>query len=163
MDARTASETAVARNPVTVERTSDREIVVTRVFNSPARLVFEAWTTPELFQQWWVPKSLGMTLRSLEMDARTGGSYRLDFGDGADFFGTYLEVTPHTRIVWTNDDGGGDSSVTTVSFEERGNTTLLVMREVWPSAEALEAGAGAEQATHETFGQLDELLAQMQV
>ena len=104
-----------------------------------------------------------MTLHSLEMDARTGGSYHLDFGDGADFFGTYLEVTPDTRIVWTNDEGGGSSSVTTVSFEERGDTTLLVMSEVWPSAEALEAGAGAEQATHETFGQLDELLAQMQV
>lgn len=84
---------------MTVQRTSDREITVTRVFDAPARLVFQAWTTPELFQQWWLPKSLGMTLRSLEMDARTGGTYHLDFGDGAEFFGTYLEVTPTTRIV----------------------------------------------------------------
>lgn len=163
MDATTASQPAVARNPVTVQRTSDREITVTRIFNAPARLVFEAWTTPELFQQWWVPKSLGMTLRSLEMDARTGGRYHLDFGDGADFFGTYLEVTPNTRIVWTNDEGDGANSVTTVSFEDRGDTTLLVMSEAWPTADAREAGAGAEQATHETFGQLDELLAQMRV
>ena len=103
-----------------------------------------------------------MTLRSLEMDARTGGTYHLDFGDGAEFFGTYLEVTPTTRIVWTNDEGGEASSVTTVSFEDRGDATLLVMSEVWPTPEGLEAGAGAEQATHETFGQLDELLAQMQ-
>ena len=162
MDATTASEPVAARNPVTVQRTSDREITVTRVFDAPARLVFQAWTTPELFQQWWLPKSLGMTLRSLEMDARTGGTYHLDFGDGAEFFGTYLEVTPTTRIVWTNDEGGEASSVTTVSFEDRGDATLLVMSEVWPTPEGLEAGAGAEQATHETFGQLDELLAQMQ-
>jgi uncharacterized protein YndB with AHSA1/START domain len=145
-----------------VERTSDREITVTRRFDAPAHLVFEAWTTPELFRQWWLPRSMGMTLRGLEMDARTGGSYHLDFGEGADFYGTYLEVTPHSRIVWTNDEDGENSSVTTVSFEDQGGTTLLVMREVYPSPEALEAGAGAEQATHETFGQLDDLLAQAQ-
>jgi uncharacterized protein YndB with AHSA1/START domain len=145
---------------VTVEQISDREIVVRRTFDAPAHLVFEAWTTPELFGQWWLPRSAGMTLQSLEMDARTGGSYRLDFGGGAEFFGTYVEVTPHSRIVWTNDEGGGSSSVTTVSFEQQGDKTLLVMSEVYPSKAALEEGAGAEQATHETFGQLDDLLAQ---
>jgi uncharacterized protein YndB with AHSA1/START domain len=163
MDARTSSEPAVKRNPVTVERTSDRELVVTRTFNGPARLVFDAWTKPELFQKWWVPKSMGMTLRSLEMDARTGGSYRLDFGDGMEFFGRYLEVTPHSRIVWTNEEGGEDCSVTTVTFDETGDTTRLVMTEVYPSKEALDAaGTGAADATHETFGQLDDLLAQLQ-
>jgi uncharacterized protein YndB with AHSA1/START domain len=150
------------RNPVTVERRGDREIVVTRWFDGPARLVFEAWTKPELFKQWWLPKSMGMVLRSLEMDARTGGSYALDFGDGVAFFGTYVEVTPHSRIVWTNAEGGEDGSVTTVTFEERDGQTLLVMSEVFPSKVALEAGAGAEEATHETFGQLDDLLAQLQ-
>ena len=118
MDAGTSSHTVAQRNPVTVERKSDREIVVTRSFNGPARLVFEAWTKPELFQQWWLSKSMGMALRSLEMDARTGGSYRLDFGEGVDFFGRYLDVTPYSRIVWTNDEGGEDGSVTTVTFEE---------------------------------------------
>jgi uncharacterized protein YndB with AHSA1/START domain len=162
MDTRTGETTAAGRNPVTVERTSDREIVVRRTFNAPARLVFAAWTTPELFGQWWLPKSAGMTLDALEMDARTGGSYHLSFGPGADFYGTYLEVTPHSRIVWTNDEGD-NSSVTTVSFEEQGEKTLLVMSEVYPTAEALEAGAGAEEATHETFGQLDDLLAQLPV
>jgi uncharacterized protein YndB with AHSA1/START domain len=148
---------------VTVERTSDRELVVTRTFNGPARLVFEAWTQPELFKKWWVPKSMGMTLRSLEMDARTGGSYRLNFGDGMDFFGRYLEVTPHSRIVWTNEEVGEDPSVTTVTFEETEGKTLLVMTEVYPSKEALDAaGTGAVDATHETFGQLDDLLAQLQ-
>jgi len=162
MDAGTGSDTVAKRNPVTVERKSDREIVVTRWFNGPARLVFEAWTKPDLFEQWWLPKSMGMVLRSLEMDARTGGSYRLGFGDGVDFFGRYLDVTPHSRIVWTNDEGGEDGSVTTVTFEEEDGKTLLVMSEVFPTKEALEAGGGAEDATHETFGQLDDLLAQLQ-
>jgi len=152
---------ATTRNPVTIERTSDREVRVTRTFNAPAHLVFEAWTKPELFSRWWVPKSMGMTLHALEMDARTGGSYRLDFGDGIDFVGSYLEVTPHTRIVWTNDEGGENSSVTTVTFEETDGTTLLVMSELFPTKEAFEAGSGAEQATHETFAQLDDLLAQL--
>jgi uncharacterized protein YndB with AHSA1/START domain len=68
-------------NSTTVERKSDREVVVTRTFDAPARLVFEAWTKPELFKQWWVPRSMGMTLRSCELDVRTGGKYRLVFGD----------------------------------------------------------------------------------
>jgi uncharacterized protein YndB with AHSA1/START domain len=127
--------------------------------------VFEAWTKAELFRRWWVPKSYGLTLLSCEMDVRVGGQYRLVFRHGdstMEFFGTYLEVTPHSRIVWTNDEGE-NSSITTVSFEEQGGNTLLVMSEVYPTAEALEAGAGAEEATHETFGQLDDLLAQLHV
>ena len=147
-------------NRTTVQRTSDREVVVTRTFDAPARLVFEAWSRPELFKKWWVPKSLGMTLRSCEMDVRTGGEYRLNFGDGMDFFGRYIEVTPPSRIVWTNEEGGEDSSVTTVTFDEQGGQTLLVMSELYPSKEALDAaGTGAADAMHETFAQLDELLA----
>ena len=162
MNARSTSDPAAKRNRVIVERRSDRELVVTRPFNGPAGLVFDAWTKPELFRKWWVPQSMGMTLHSLEMDARTGGSYRLDFGDGMVFFGTYLEVTPPSRIVWTNDEGGQNSSVTTVTFEDRDGTTLLTMVEVYPSKEALDAaGTGAADATHETFGQLDDLLAQL--
>lgn len=151
-------EPAVKRT--TVERTSDRELVVTRTFDAPARLVFEAWSKPELFQKWWVPKSLGMTLYACEMDVRTGGTYRLNFGEGMDFFGRYIEVTPPSRIVWTNEEGGENGSVTTVTFEEIHGKTLLVMRELYPSKEALdEAGTGAADATHETFSQLDELLS----
>lgn len=162
MNTSRTSEATTKRNPVTVERTSEREVVVTRMFDAPARLVFEAWTKPELFRQWWLPQSMGMALHSLEMDAQTGGSYRLDFGEGVVFFGTYLEVTPHSRIVWTNDEGGQDGSVTTVTFEDRDGGTLLTMTEVYPSKEALdEAGTGAADATHETFAQLDDLLAQL--
>ena len=148
------------KNRTTVERKSDRELVVTRTFNGPARIVFEAWTRPELFKRWWLPKSLGMTLRSCEMDVRVGGTYRLEFEpDGMAFFGTYVEVTPPSRLVWTNEEGGENGSVTTVTFEDKDGTTRLVVHELYPSKEALDAaGTGAADAMHETFSQLDELL-----
>src|SRR3954453_14294955 len=157
MDASRKNEPTNKR--VTVERTSERELVVTRTFDAPARIVFEAWTRAELFKQWWVPKSMGATLQSCEMDVRVGGRYRLGFGNGMDFFGRYLEVTPHSRLVWTNEEGGESGQVTTVTFEEKGGKTLLVMRELYPSKEALDAaGTGAADALVETFGQPDELL-----
>jgi uncharacterized protein YndB with AHSA1/START domain len=162
MDPSRHSEQAATNNVTSVERRSDREVVVTRWFDAPARLVFEAWSNPELFTRWWVPKSMGMTLRSCAMDVRTGGSYRLGFGDGMDFFGTYLEVTPPSLIVWTNEEGGENGSTTTVTLTEQDGKTLLVMSELYPSKEALDAeGAGAADATHETFGQLDELLVEL--
>jgi uncharacterized protein YndB with AHSA1/START domain len=147
----------------TVERKSEREVVVTRTFDAPARIVFEAWTTPELFKQWWAPKSMGMVLRSCEMDVRAGGTYRLVFGhdpsSSDEFFGRYIEVTPHSRLVWTNDEGGDDGPVTTVTFEENGGKTLLVLHELYPSKAALDAaGTGAAELLGETFEQLDELL-----
>src|SRR5262245_1762918 len=114
MDARRESERTPMKNATTVQRASDREVVVKRTFDASARLVFAAWTKPELFKQWWVPKSMGMTLKSLEMDVRVGGKYRLNFGDGMDFFGKYVEVTPHSRLAWTNEEGGENGSVTTV-------------------------------------------------
>ncbi len=161
MDARRESEPAPMKHPTTVERTSERELVVTRTLNGPARLVFEAWTTPKLFRQWWVPKSLGMSLLSCEMDVRVGGKYRLEFAYGDSqmaFFGTYKEVTPHSRLVWTNEESD-QGSVTTVTFAEKAGKTLLVMHELYPSKEALDAaGTGAADAMGETFTQLEELL-----
>jgi len=153
-------------NRTTVERTSDREVVVTRTFDAPARLVFETWTKPELFKEWWVPRSMGMTLRSCELDVRTGGKYRLVFGDDPAnpmaFFGKYLDVVPNQRIVWTNEESGADGSVTTVTFEEKNGKTTLVMSELYPTKEALDAaGTGAQEAMNETFGQLDELLTSL--
>jgi uncharacterized protein YndB with AHSA1/START domain len=150
------------KNRTTVERKSERELVVTRTFNGPARIVFEAWTKPELFKQWWVPKSMGMSLLSCVMDVRVGGRYGLVFGDDAskpaEFFGRYIEVTPHSRLVWTNEETD-DGAVTTVTFEEKGGKTLLVLHELYPSKEALDAaGTGAADAMSETFQQLDELL-----
>ncbi|HEY6621378.1 MAG TPA: SRPBCC family protein [Steroidobacteraceae bacterium] len=148
------------KNLTTIERKSEREIVVKRTFNGPARIVFEAWTRPELFRQWWVPKSVGMSLLSCEMDVRVGGRYRFEFAHGDSqmaFFGTYKEVTPHSRLVWTNDESDG-GAVSTVTFEERGGKTLLVYHELYRSKEALDANAGMENAMAETFAQLDELL-----
>jgi len=148
-------------NPTTAERTSERELVVTRTFNAPARIVFEAWSRPELFKLWWPPKSLGMVLRSCEMDVRTGGGYRLEFGQDAAtsfaFFGKYLEVKPRSRMVWTNDESE-DGAVTTVTFEEKDGQTLVVLHELYPSKDALEANIGAADGLSEQFGQLDELL-----
>ena len=159
MDARREGESSSMKNRTTVERKSERELVVTRTFSGPARIVFEAWTKPELFKRWWVPKSMGMSLLSCEMDVRVGGRYRLVFGDGMDFFGRYIEVTPHSRLVWTNEEGGNNGPVTTVTFEEKDGKTRLVLHELYPSKEALDAaGTGAADATHETFEQLDELL-----
>jgi uncharacterized protein YndB with AHSA1/START domain len=151
------------KNGTTVERSSERELVVTRTFNGPARIVFEAWTKPELMKRWWVPKSMGMSLLSCEMDVRVGGTYRFVFSHEAfpepmAFFGTYVEVTPHSRLAWTNEESD-DGAVTTVTFEEQAGKTLLAMHELYPSKEALDAaGTGAADATVETFAQLDELL-----
>jgi uncharacterized protein YndB with AHSA1/START domain len=155
MDARSENETNA--NRTTVELKSEREVVVTRVFNAPAHIVFEAWTTPALFKQWWLPKSMGMTLDSCEMDVRTGGKYCLVFGGGIPFFGKYIEVIPNSRIVWTNDESD-NGSVTTVTFEEQDGKTLLVLHELYPSKEAFDAEHGMEDAMGETFGQLDEVL-----
>lgn len=149
----------------TVERTSERELVVTRTFDAPARIVFEAWTTPELFKRWWAPKSMGVPLLSCEMDVRVGGGYRIAFGhdaaNAAVFFGKYLEVIPNARIVWTNDESE-DAAVTTITFEENSGKTLLVLRELYPSKQALDASVeGMEGGMPEQFAQLDELLVAM--
>ena len=162
MDATRESEPTLMKNRTTVERRSERELVVTRTFNGPARIVFEAWTKPELIKRWWVPKSMGVSLLSCEMDVRVGGKYRFVFGHDASkpmaFFGRYIEVTPYSRLVWTNEESD-DGAVTTVTFEEQDGQTLLAMHELYPSKEALDAaGTGAADATVETFAQLDELL-----
>jgi uncharacterized protein YndB with AHSA1/START domain len=176
MDARSEINSPPTKNRATAERTSERELVVTRTINGPARLVFEAFTKPELLKRWWVPKSFGMSLLSCEADVRAGGSYRLVFASGNDasepaaFFGKYLEVTPHSRLVWTNDEGDNGGAITTVTFEEKGGKTLLVLRDLYPSKEALDGAIasgtvmfseGNTGGIDETFDQLDELLVSL--
>jgi uncharacterized protein YndB with AHSA1/START domain len=152
------------KNRTTCERKSERELVITRTFNAPARLVFEAWTKPELLKRWWAPKSSGVSLLSCEADVRTGGRYRFVFGNDAmepmEFFGRYIEVVPPSRLVWTNEEGEGEGAVTTATFEEKGGQTLLVVSDLYPSKEALDAAlaSGMEPATSETHEQLDQLL-----
>jgi uncharacterized protein YndB with AHSA1/START domain len=162
MDVRRDSEATPTRNRTQVERTSECELVVTRMVNAPARLVFEAWTRVELFRRWWVPQSYGLTLLACEMDVRVGGQYRLLFrheDSTMEFFGTYLEVTPHSRLVWTNEEGGNGQTVTTVTFDEKAGKTMLVVHDLYPSKEALEAGSTG--ALPEALDQLDELLASL--
>lgn len=151
---------------MTVERTSDRELVVTRTIDAPPEIVFQAWTRAELFRRWWVPKSFGLTLLSCELDVRVGGGYRLVFRHPAApepmaFYGRYLEATPPSRLVWTNEEGGSTGPVTTVTFEDRAGRTQLVVHDRYASQEALDEAFRSQSISwnDETFDQLDELLA----
>jgi uncharacterized protein YndB with AHSA1/START domain len=164
MDAMPTSEQAAA--PVTTtDRRSDREVVITRTFDAPARIVFAAWTTPELIMKWWTPKSFGITFISCEADVRVGGTYRFVMGHPAfdqpmTFHGRYLEVEPPRRLVWTNEEGGEEGSVTTVTFEEKDGKTHLVLRDLYPSRAALDEAmaSGSINGYPEQFNQLDKLL-----
>ena len=165
MDKRNDNNTDATKNSTKVERKSDRELVVTRTFNGPARIVFEAWTKPELIKRWWTPKSIGISFVSCEADVRTGGTYRFVFSHPSApqpiaFFGRYLEVIPPTRLVWTNEEGDGPGSVTTVTFEQRGGETHVVLSDLYPSKEALDDAieSGSTGAWSEQFEQLDDLL-----
>jgi uncharacterized protein YndB with AHSA1/START domain len=164
MVARSETQPDAKKNHTTIERKSERELVVTRLVNGPARLVFEAWTKPELMQRWWVPKSAGLTPLSCQMDVRVGGTYRLAFSyQGSppmEVFGQYVEVTPPSRLVWTNEEGGDAGQVTTVTFEERDGKTLVTLLERYPSKQALDdsVASGAQAGTLETFDQLDDLV-----
>ena len=163
MNAGSSDPPSPTKRRTSVERKSERELVVTRTINAPPRIVFEAWTKAELFQRWWVPKSHGLTLLSCELDVRVGGVYRLVFRHPASlepmaFHGRYLEVVPPSRLVWTNEEAGDKGQVTTVTFEERAGKTLIVMHDLYPSKEALDEGFGSTDGMDETFNQLDELL-----
>ena len=169
MDAMTKSE-ATRTETATVERTSGRELSVTRTVNGPARIVFEAWTNADLLIQWWAPKSFPISLLSCETDVRVGGGYKLVFGyEGStmEFFGRYLEVTPYSRLVWSNDEGDGPGPVTTVTLQEEDGKTRLTVHELYPSKEALDAeiasGSTGISAMPESLQQLDELLVTLDV
>ncbi|MDA1349562.1 MAG: SRPBCC family protein [Chloroflexi bacterium] len=152
------------KSQTTVQRKSEREVIVSRTINAPPRLVFEAWTNPDLFKRWWVPKSFPVSLLSCEMDVRIGGKYRLVFDSAPqpmEFFGRYLEVTPFSRLVWTNDEGGEEAAaITTVTFAERDGKTLLTMRDRHPSKEALDA-SGATDAMPESLDQLEDFVVSL--
>ncbi len=169
MDKRKDSDTNRTKNSTIVERKSDRELVVTRTFNGPAHVVFNAWTKPELLKRWWAPKSFGISFVSCEADVRTGGRYRFVFSHPSAaqpmaFFGRYVEVTPPTRLVWTNDEGEGPGAVTTVTFEEKAGETLVVMHDLYPSKEALDdaIASGSTSGSCEQFEQLDQLLVTLE-
>lgn len=161
------SEPAPPANQAVADRISDRELVVRRSFTAPARILFEAWTRPELFRQWWVPKSFGLTLLSCEMDVRVGGKYRLEFGHPASdqpmaFFGSYIEVIPNARVAWTNEESP-DGATTTVTFEEVDGRTNIVIHDLFPSKEALdnEIASGATSGMSETLAQLESFVSDL--
>jgi uncharacterized protein YndB with AHSA1/START domain len=167
MDVTKQNEVASMKSRTTLERKSDRELVITRTVSGPAHIVFEAWTKAELLQQWWAPKSFGLTLLSCEVDARVGGKYRLVFKhpqapEPMAFFGTYLEVTPHSRVAWSNEEAGPDGQITTVTFEETAGKTLVVVHELYPSKDTLDSAIASGSTAgdmSEQFEQLDALLA----
>ena len=160
-------------SPTLLERVSEREIVITRTFDGPARIVFEAWTNPELVRRWWAPRSLGVSMASCEADVRVGGRYRyvLEPAQGATiaFSGEYSEVTPPSRLVYSTffePEGKGpmgDPAIVTVTFDEREGKTHVVSREVYPSKEVLDGAlaTGMEQGLRATMDQLDELVASL--
>jgi uncharacterized protein YndB with AHSA1/START domain len=160
-----STDTKPIKHETTVERKSERELAVTRSFNGPAHVVFRAWTKPELLKRWWIPKSCGASFLSCEADVRTGGTYRFVFSHPSSeqpmsFFGRYVEVTPPSRLVWTNDEGDENGAITTVTFEERGGETLVVMHDLYPSQKALDDAidSGSTNGSGEQFEQLDQLL-----
>lgn len=155
----------IAQGRTAIDRKGDRELVVTRTFDAPPRLVFRAWSEPELFRKWWMPKDVPATLTGCDMDVRTGGKYRLEFSMGDQtmaFFGKYVEVVPNEKIVWTNDEGQEEGAVTTVTFADQGGKTLLTFHEIYPTKEALdEAMQGSAAGLPTQLDQLDEMLSTM--
>jgi uncharacterized protein YndB with AHSA1/START domain len=168
MDTRTAREATPTEGRTSIERTSERELVVTRTIDGPAHIVWDAWTDPALMQRWWVPKSVPIPLLSCELDVRVGGTYRLVFQVDPTttmaFFGRYLEVDPPSRLVWTNEEGDGDAVVTTVTFDEDQGRTRLVVHDLYPSKDALDEAiaSGSTAGWAEMLDQLDELLPQLE-
>ena len=148
-----------------IERIGDRELAITRRFDAPPHIVFRAWSDASLFRRWWVPQSVpGILLVGCQIDMRTGGKYRLEFGAGEGqtmaFYGKYLEVVPNERIVWTNDEGE-EGAITTVTFTEMEGQTLLRFHELYPSKAALEeALEGSALGLPEQLEQLAAVLAE---
>jgi uncharacterized protein YndB with AHSA1/START domain len=163
-----AKSTEPAKNPTTMDLQGDRAIVISRTFNGPPRIVFEAWTKAELVKRWWAPRSLGVSIVSVDADIRVGGGYRYVIappnGEPVAFSGEYTEIKPYSRLVYTSifePAREAGAAIVTVTFEEQDGKTRLVAHELYPSAEARSAaiGSGMEHGMRETMDQLDELVA----
>jgi uncharacterized protein YndB with AHSA1/START domain len=143
---------------------TDREIAMTRIFNAPRRLVFEAFTRPELLKRWFGPR--GWSLEVCEVDLRVGGTWRYIVrgpdGTKMGMRGVYREITPPERLVFTEafDDYPGESFVTTVLVEDRGVTTMSATL-LYSSQEIrdLVIKSGMEHGAAESYDRLAELLA----
>lgn len=157
-------------NRTTLERTTDREIVIEHTFHAPAAIVFDAWTRPEFVRRWWAPQSRGVTLVQCDAELRPGGTYRYVLARGESerfaFSGKYLEIARPTRLVYTQcfePAAEAGEAVVTVSFEERDGSTRLVAHELYPSKDVLDGvlASGMEDGMRETFDQLEELVVSL--
>jgi uncharacterized protein YndB with AHSA1/START domain len=164
----TRGSEARAVNRTTVERTSDRELVISRTFEARARIVWDAWTRPELLKRWWAPRSLGVTLFSCEVDLRVGGRYRYVFGHTPEhamaFSGTFTEIVACARLVCTQlfePMASAGEAIVAATFEERDGRTRVVQRALYPSKQSLDGAiaSGMEKGARATFEQLEELVA----
>ena len=166
MVARKESEAAPV-NQTSMELVGDREIVIARTFNGPARIVFDAWTKPELVRLWWAPKSRGVSVVGCDADVRVGGNYRYVLrpatGDEIAFSGKYTEVTPHSRLVYTQifePMAGAGEVIVTVTFDERDGKTTVTSRLLYESVEDRDGHlqSGMESGMRESIDRLGELL-----
>jgi uncharacterized protein YndB with AHSA1/START domain len=154
-------------NDFEVERVSERELLVRRAFDAPARIVYEAWTKPEHMKRWWAPKSFGAIMYECDIDLRVGGDFRFVFGKEGEpkmaFSGTFREVVPNERLVSTQIfepmPEAGEAIITT-TFVQRGGKTHLELRQLFPSKQALDGAiaTGMTDGMRVTFAQLDELV-----
>ncbi len=166
---------SVPKNQTSMELKGDRGIVITRMFNGPARIVFDAWTRPELVMRWWAPRSRGVSVVGCDAAVSVGGHYRYvlrhDAGTEMAFSGKYIEVTPHSRLVYTHlfeptasgTNPGDPELIITVTFDEHDGKTLVVSHSLCPSKELRDIilASGMEGGMRETMEQLEELVASL--
>ncbi|WNG38231.1 SRPBCC family protein [Archangium violaceum] len=150
------------------ESIADREVVITRVFEAPARILFEAYSKPEHIKRWFGPRGWPVTL--CEMDFRKGGRFRFQMTGpngqkNTPFGGEYLEIVPNRKIVYDNgfESPGAEKMIVTVTFDEQGGKTTLTMHTLFASVAMKNAhvGGGFVQGTGSGFDQLEELAAEL--
>lgn len=154
-------------NDVRLTLEGEREILIERDFMAPAEIVFRAWTDPDLVKLWWAPRDLGVSIVTCEAEIRVGGRYRYVLenagGELIGFTGHYREITPPSRLVYTQYVEGMEKAgeaLVEVNFRSSGARTLVSSRETYPSAEVrhMAVTSGMEQGLRLTWEQLSALL-----
>ena len=144
---------------------TDRDVVVTRTIDAPARIVFEAWSKPEHIKRWFGPAPYPVTMA--EMDFRVGGRYRFAMTDPkgrqmTPFGGEYLEIIPNEKIVFTDafELPGAEEMVMTVTFDEQDGKTTVTVRTTFANLaqKATHVGAGMVEGLSLALEQLDTLV-----
>ena len=158
----------MAPNESANEPAADREVTITRVFDVPARLLFEAWSKPEHVVKWFGPKGWPITL--CEIDFRVGGRFRFAMTGSSGvqntpFGGTYLEIVPNRKIVYDNgfEEPGAERMVHTVTFDEKDGKTTLTLHTLFASVKMYKehVGEGFVQGTNSALDNLEDVVAAM--